>query len=230
MGGSSVDIQEAPYTITLRIDGKHVGGGTVVSITTAVTSAHQITVNPPSRYSIKAGSENRLDRGHDPLAQIRTVSEYVVHHKFKPSTLQNNIAIVKWVQPLLFHATVRAVFVPPPNYKVPYGKMAQTTGWGFTEKKKLTYFLREMRTPLVDNKECNRAQGGGITADMICAGDKLGHQGICNADNGGPLVYKTEHSFVLLGVASWSKGCAKKGVYDVYTRVPFFSDWIRNQI
>lgn len=233
VSGRKAIIEEFPYTLSLKIGGVHEGGASVLTTTKALTCAHLLHPSfPPSKFSIKAGSNYRQDRA-DPHAQIRIVFRYIVHPQFKPSTLQNDIGIVQWVKPLDFGTYVKPVFIPPPNYEVPYGKLAHTTGWGFVDSRHtLPERLHEMRTPLVNNEECVIAQGNlhRITADMICAGTKIGVQGICNGDNGGPLVYISGDKFLQLGVVSWSRGCAERGKLDVYARVPHFSTWIRKHL
>lgn len=178
-------------------------------------------------YTIKAGSSYQQD-SPDPKAQIRTINRYSKHPEYDELTLRNDIAILSWEKPLVFGAAVQPVVIPPPNYAMPYGRLAETTGWGWTPQ--FAFRLLVISTPLVNNKECSRAHGDRFTPDMVCAGFMRRGQGLCVGDYGGPLVYRSKNRFLQIGVASWSQGCGAEGLPDVYTRVPHFSTWIRKHL
>lgn len=202
------------------------GGGSVLTTTRALTVAHLLRERP-LRYTIKAGSSSQLD-SPDPNAQIRTITGYVKHPEYHDVSLRNDIAILQWDKPLVFGAAVQPVVIPPPNYAVPYGKLAETAGWGWTPK--FANRLHVISTPLVNNHECSRAHPDRFTPDMVCAGFMGIGQGICVGDYGGALVDRSKNQFLQIGVASWSEGCGAKGLPDVYTRVPLFSKWIRKNL
>lgn len=50
----------------------------------------------------------------------------------------------------------------------------------------------------------------------------------CQGDSGGPLMMFTlSNQWVLVGLVSNGIGCARADYMGVYTRVAFFTDWIR---
>ena len=55
----------------------------------------------------------------------------------------------------------------------------------------------------------------------------------CNADSGGPLVYRefTGDPWVQVGLVSFgNKNCGSKGFPGVYTKVAAFMDWIISKL
>lgn len=63
---------------------------------------------------------------------------------------------------------------------------------------------------------------------MICAGYDTLTMGACYGDSGGPLmVQRSDASWVRIGIVSWGpSGCVAFELYDVFTRVSKFTDWI----
>ena len=51
------------------------------------------------------------------------------------------------------------------------------------------------------------------------------------ADSGGPLICRDPESqeYVLSGIVSWGKGCAKQDYPGVYTNVAYYMYWIKDQ-
>lgn len=49
-------------------------------------------------------------------------------------------------------------------------------------------------------------------------------------DSGGPLVCESNHTWVQIGIVSWSRGCLFPMYPTVFARVSHFSIWIHHQI
>lgn len=232
IGGNITTIEEYPYQCQLRRNNGHICGCSILTATRALTAAHCIRANePPSMYSIKAGSTFRLDQG-DPNAQIRVLSRFIRHPNWNiNNTLQADIAVVHFTRPLIFGANVRPITLPPPNYRMPYGQLAITTGWGLTAtgiNGTLSERLRAVAKPIWINADCRRAYHGvvNITRDMVCAGFRRGGASSCAGDSGGPMVVRG----VQVGIVSFGRECAAPNQPSVYARVPFFISWIRRNI
>lgn len=184
-------------------------------------------------YSIKAGSTFRLDVPNDPNAQIRPLSRFILHPEWHRPTIRNDIAVVHWVQPLVFGANVQPVVLPLPTHTVPYGNLVVTSGWGLTREgqgSSVPNILQAVATPLVSNPQCLRFYPNRITVDMLCAGFPQGGRATCHGDSGGPLVDRSSGRFVQLGAVSWARGCARPNAPSVYARVPHFHAWIRQNM
>ena len=121
-------------------------------------------------------------------------------------------------------------------------------GWGVTREGGgvLANVLQEVNLPLVTLQECRAALGGAVTENMVCAGGLEGeeiiikiitncdnnNQDACQGDSGGPLMglEPGEDRIYLAGVVSWGVGCAREGLYGVYTKVSRYVDWIYHHI
>lgn len=177
-------------------------------------------------WSVMAGSD--LIEG-DENAQIRVLNHLLLHPNYfeRPGPVTNDVGLVFWQQPLVFGATVRPVVLPPQSFlPIAYKQMGNITGWGRQiESEETSFSVRLMVTtqPIVNNDECDRAYGGVITDEMLCAGVKEGGHDSCQGDSGGPLVADG----VQLGIVSFGRGCGRPGLPGVYARVAFFSDWIK---
>ncbi|WP_189114671.1 serine protease [Pilimelia terevasa] len=79
-------------------------------------------------------------------------------------------------------------------------------GWGaVAEGGKMSDTLMQVEVPLVPDNKC-----GPAAFVEVCAGDlKNGGKDTCQGDSGGPLAVKAGSRWVLVGVTSWGKGCAK---------------------
>lgn len=229
IGGAPTTIELHPHQVSLRQRNVHICGGSVITTTRVLTAAHCLEQGvQPSIYSIMAGSAMR--RG-DANAQIRTISRLIIHAQYNDDTSQNDIAVLHFVAPLTFGPTVQAVRLPRPNTLVPYGRLANVTGWGLTrfgDNTSASQRLMLVSKPLVTNAVCNAASSynGRITPDMICAGFPQGGRDACRGDSGGPLTVNG----VQFGIVSWGIGCALPRFPGVYARVPFFYSWIRANI
>lgn len=225
VGGNETTIEKHPHQVSFRSRDRHICGGSVISATVALTAAHCLTPRAqPSVYSIMAGSTLRTG---DANAQIRILSRFMRHPQFNPNRISNDVGLVFWEQPLIFGATVRAIALPQQSEAVPYGENCTVSGWGtIREGGPITVILNAVTKPIVSNEECNRAYGGRITDDMMCAGLPEGGRDACQGDSGGPLLVDK----AVLGVVSWGRGCARPGFPGVYTRVSFFTNWIRENM
>lgn len=88
--------------------------------------------------------------------------------------------------------------------------------------------LRRVTLPVVDQGACAELYAGynTVTDRMICGG-VLGEGGkdACQGDAGGPFIILGQ----LIGITSWRRSCGLGDAPGVWTRVPFFVDWINEQ-
>jgi len=92
----------------------------------------------------------------------------------------------------------------------------------------LSNVLLEVELEYIDSDECDDGHGdrNEVKDDMLCAAGE--DKDSCIGDSGGPLIKKGINGYndTLVGVVSWGRGCAEKGVPGVYSRISYFYDWI----
>lgn len=65
-----------------------------------------------------------------------------------------------------------------------------------------------------------------VTAGMACAGVlNEGGRDACVGDEGGPVIFPGDRP-ILVGINSWTYGCAPPTFPSVIVRVPLYSNWI----
>ncbi len=122
-----------------------------------------------------------------------------------------------------------SVYVPiclPLPYTNYTGSEVWVLGWGHTQEDgQLSDTLQELKMTVVGNKVCQEAMLRN-TADYhnpeeeLCAGGYIGKDS-CQGDSGGPLQIEDEQGdWTLAGITSWGHGCAREGLYGVYTNIP----------
>lgn len=83
-----------------------------------------------------------------------------------------------------------------------------------------------VKLPIVNQEKCVTAYedyNTSVTTNMICAGlFETGGVGSCDHDTGGPLVVDG----ILVGITSWSYGCARPKFPSVFTKVSMYRSWI----
>jgi hypothetical protein len=236
VGGEAAAVGELPWQVAIY-PGPYLCGGTLIDPQWVVTAAHCVVDNngnpmAPSTIDVVAGEYNRSQ--NDGTEQPRDVSTVYVHPSYNPSTSDSDIALLKLASPVTLGASVGVVPLassPAHDALVAPGVSSLVSGWGATaEGGSSATILQKVRVPIVSNTTCNAAYGGGITANMLCAGYSGGGKDSCQGDSGGPLVVPDGSGWRLAGVVSFGEGCARPNFYGVYTRVSSFTAWIATQM
>uniref|UniRef100_A0A1B0G7X6 trypsin n=1 Tax=Glossina morsitans morsitans TaxID=37546 RepID=A0A1B0G7X6_GLOMM len=225
VGGFVTSISNLPFTVSLQLDGTHIGGGSILKPHIILTAAHCFENSDDAfRYQVRAGSSSHLYGG-----QLRQVQRIIIHEAYSINTLDNDVALVELEQFLSIHQT-----------------MLQVSGWGLTaDGGALPSRLHTVTVRLINQDICfkNYKHFGEISETMFCAGYPQGGRDSCQGDSGGPLVYpiikpnlsrkamKTALANVKqFGIVSWGIGCAQEDYPGVYTNVTRIRAWIDTQI
>jgi len=102
-------------------------------------------------------------------------------------------------------------------------------GWGSaSEGGEIVPNLMAVDVPIVERKDCEtRYKAGDVAPNTICAGFEEGGKDSCRGDSGGPLIQRDgEGRASLVGLVSWSTGCALPGKPGINTQVSHFIQWI----
>ncbi|KAB0797010.1 hypothetical protein PPYR_11071 [Photinus pyralis] len=221
VGGETAADGAFPYQVSLRFDGQHNCGGSIIDATTILTAAHCLYGFEQMPMSITVGS-NTLDQGGDSYE----IAERRPHDLYDPmGGYRNDIGILKLKTPIVFNEKVKPVKLSENYIGTSIGCVL--SGWGMTEfpgdaANELQY-LDLVTFPLDKCIEMWKNSEFGIPIDerQVCTFTMVG-QGACKGDSGGPLV---AGDGIQIGVVSLGDPCAN-GMPDVFTRVSYYRDWI----
>jgi Trypsin len=178
---------------------------------------------------VRLGAHN-LSEGD---GRVYRIDRIVVHAQYDDETNANDIALLHVVpdqgQPTGLAYQIKPITLerPRPGQRewLVSGQPVASTGWGTTRHGgSHSDQLLEGRFQLAPNADCKRVYGSAITPRVICAYTE--GSDTCQGDSGGPLTTNYGGP-VQIGIVDYGKGCAKKGVPGVYTRVSAYYDWIQ---
>ncbi|KAK1332752.1 hypothetical protein QTO34_007435 [Cnephaeus nilssonii] len=229
-----------PWEVSLRVEDEHVCGGALVDHKWVVTAAH--CIEGTKEYSVTLGTAQLKPTDPGKAVSI-PVKDIVVHPKFWGRTfIIGDVALLQLHTPVVFSKYVQPICLPEPTFDLKVGTQCWVTGWSqaklrYSANSTLTPELQEAEVFIMDNKRCDQIYRKKssvphilplILGDMICATNY--GENLCNGDPGGPLACEVEDRWILAGVMSWEKACAKAQNPGVYTRVTKYSKWIKNQM
>ncbi|KAM8711105.1 hypothetical protein ACLKA7_000267 [Drosophila subpalustris] len=218
VGGVATTINSFPWQISLQRNGGHSCGGSVYSSRIIVTAAHCLQSVSVSALRIRAGSSYWNSGG-----VVVNVANFRNHEGYNPSTMVNDIAVIRLSGSLSMSSTIKAIGLAssaPAN-----GAAASVSGWGteYSGSSSTPTQLRYVNVNIVGRTQCasgTYSYGSQIKASMICASGA--GKDSCQGDSGGPLV----SGGVLVGVVSWGYGCAASNYPGVYADVAALRSWV----
>ncbi|GLG94130.1 Trypsin-1 [Gryllus bimaculatus] len=220
-----------PYQISLRSNGRHSCGGSIINENFILTAAHCVIGSSASSLSVEAGTTQLGEGVQVPVAAVR------YHTGYRPSNYYiHDIAVLKLAAPLPLNDLIQPITLPAQMQDTAAGTPAVLTGWGLPYTGgSVMQRLQTVDILIVSDEECLAIHSSSIPGytpmyphpSNICAGVPGGGKGQCNGDSGGPLVANG----VQVGVVSWSqKPCTVAPFPGVFTEVSYYIDWIQEQI
>ncbi|ELV11198.1 Serine protease 40 [Tupaia chinensis] len=240
-GGKKANPERWPWQASLLLNGRHICGATLIDRNWVASAAHCFQrSHSPSDYRILLGY-NQL---HHPTNYSRqmTVRTVIVHSEYdKQHRMGSDITLLQLHVSVDFNSHISPACVPDSSTVLNTSRTCWISGWGMiTEDTFLPrpFQLQEGEVGIIENRFCanffqpenpskpsNRDYG--IYDDMLCAGNLMEETSICRGDSGGPLVCPVNGKWYLIGISSWSLDCRSPIGPSVFTRVSYFSNWIK---
>jgi Trypsin len=242
VGGTTIQIQQAPWTVFVQQDAgtsRYLCTGSIVDASHVLTAAHCVydesgNLAQASALSVKAGVSNYSTPASTDAEQDRAVTSFRVHPGYvwtgKVST--DDVAVLALSTPLdLTGPAVQAIALPAAAAPFPAGTAVGVAGFGRETPTVGSSGPLAWMTGTVDSQgACGQfSPDDGLIADnavLLCASSP--QSAVCNGDSGSGLV-TTTGTPVLVGVVSaGSVGC-EPGTHSLYTYVgaPEILDFIQ---
>ncbi|KAH8395579.1 hypothetical protein KR222_000487, partial [Zaprionus bogoriensis] len=217
-----------------------VAGGSLLSPSVVLTTAHNIVSTEASSLTVRAGE---WDTGseREPYPHFdRNVTAITIHENFDISTLMYDIALLKLKMEFLWKPNVGTVCLPGNRENIAFDNCL-VTGWGqkIGQQEVNSRILKKIGLSVLESPKCQtllrRTRVGPyfeLDESFICAGGEK-DKDACNGDGGSPLVcpFKdTPDRYQLVGLVSWGLDCGASNVPGVYTNVQFLRPWIENHM
>ncbi|XP_055443385.1 transmembrane protease serine 11B-like protein [Bubalus kerabau] len=227
-GGSTAQEGEWPWQASLKKNGRHYCGASLISDRYLVTAAHCFkNSQDPRNYTVTFGTRVNL-----PYMQ-HYVQQIFIHENYIRGELHDDIAVILLTEKVLFKNDVHSVCLPEAAQIFPPGEGVVVTGWGaLSYDGEYPVLLQKAPVKIIDTNTCNawEAYNGMIQDTMLCAGYIEGNIDACQGDSGGPLVHPNSRNiWYLVGIVSWGAECGTANKPGVYTRVTAYRNWIASK-
>lgn len=210
----------------------HKCGGVYIGENWILTAAHCLTKvagNPLETRFVRMGTNNLAFAG-----SIYQIERAVIHEGYDESVAPppNDIALIR-VDGEVIAKPIRLLGDQPGDAPVAAGDNLRVTGWGY--RKAVADGVRSAapNPPSPELYQVNltpTARGceipSGYADRMICAEAFKAGEDSCSGDSGGPMTRAEGRVRVLVGLVSWGRGCAQRGMPGIYTAVAGYRDWI----
>ncbi|XP_011685794.1 PREDICTED: chymotrypsin-1-like [Wasmannia auropunctata] len=219
IGGSNAAVGKFPYQASLRLNGSHICGGSILDNLNVLTAARCLLRSKcsPDELTVHVGS-NLLNES----MFVYDVADVSVHQNYDDYFLINDIALVHLKSPIKYNKLVQPINLAKSD-EIITGLECTLTGW---ESKRnggnMSNSLKVINLLVESQTKCEEIYWK-VTNSHICAVAR-NNSGPCDDDYGSPLVASGSPS-VQIGIYSFTNACGNSDP-DVYTKVTSFLSWI----
>ncbi|KAJ8270835.1 hypothetical protein GJAV_G00119810 [Gymnothorax javanicus] len=220
---------ESPWQVLILNErGMFHCGGVLIDQLWVLTAAHCLETN--FKFSVRLGDYERFKYEGTEVTVL--VAEAISHPEYNPNTVDNDIALLRLLQPVHFSQYIVPVCLPDRTLaeRVLHRNGTHTivTGWGKQAEQGRHYSsaLSYISIPLVEHAQCARSMENNVTQNVLCAGQLGRQEDACDGDSGGPMVTRRRDTWFLIGLVSWGEGCGRRDKLGIYTKVSNYNEWI----
>ncbi|XP_075886240.1 hepatocyte growth factor a [Nelusetta ayraudi] len=216
VGGHQVRGMDGSWVVSIQRENVHLCGGSLIRENWVLTDQQCFTSCVPDLkdYSVQVGLQHLSDSSRHPRLRI---SRLICGPE------GSNLVMLKLEDPAPMSEGASTIHLPIKDCHMPEGTNCTMYGWGETKNTGQDESLNAVVMPMVNNDMCSQIKGD-AGQSRICAGGRSG-EGVCDKDNGGPLVCQEHGHKVVIGVSIQRTKCASSQPA-LFVNVAFYSEWI----
>ncbi|PIO25434.1 hypothetical protein AB205_0076090 [Aquarana catesbeiana] len=249
INGAEAEAGNFPWQVLLLKNGR--GGGILIGEHWVMTAAHVIREKADQANPDDANNLHVFIGDMDVEKLIKrsnlAVREVHVHPSYKFGYHDHDIALIRLKDPVTMDENTSPICLPGDGDESLYdaGTVGYVSGFGMTEKNKISNLLKYVALPMVQRDKCqehlkkkqstlpasSKIKGEKFTENMFCAGfpeAEKRQQDSCQGDSGGPYASQSGDKWVATGIVSWGIGCGSG--YGYYTKVNNYMHWIKGHL